>query len=99
MHNKIQEAKDETNSCTSKSHQVELKAKGNYPDELNPFAESLHEEGKSTNEDTSNHKKTPTETAVTEHDSNQNPPKPKQRTCRGGKNRRKKKYREELNPF
>ena len=31
--------------------------------------------------------------------SNQNPPKPKQRTCRGGKNRRKKKYREELNPF
>ena len=52
---------------------MELKAKGKYPDELNPFAESLHEEGKATNEDTSNHKKTPTETAVTEHDHTQQP--------------------------
>lgn len=68
VHNKIQQAKDETNSFNSKSHQVELKAKGKYPDELNPFAESLHEEGKATNEDTSNHEKTPTETAITEPD-------------------------------
>ncbi|XP_068744388.1 neurofilament heavy polypeptide-like isoform X1 [Montipora capricornis] len=78
------------------------KPKNNYPDELNPFAESSPVEEqlkKASSEDVSNGEETPLpDTARADVKEDALPHKHKRKTRRGGRKNRKK-YPKELNPF
>lgn len=94
---KDQHAKDNDNCppCSSISSKGKMKPMTKYPEELNPFAVSMYEEG----QDLANFNETSlTEKAGLDDKQNPLPQKHKRKTRRGGK-KNKKKYHKGWNPL
>ena len=93
-----QQPKGSDTSPCSMRRKGKRKPKNNYPEELNPFAESFPVEEQGSSEDVSNGEETSlTDTTGDDGKEGTSPHKHKRKTRRGGRKNRKK-YPKELNP-